>query len=181
MPQRLREILEKEFYSISNLKAEFMANASAMFSGGFVWLVLVRDYTIRIREPAKISILRTYGDGSPLTEAHFRRQPLEVANAPLHGHAKAIAESIKSATLDVTPLLCVSTWEHSYMTDYRIGGKDKFLDAWWEAINWDLVNIKAIDVYNMAEHDKKLDTDPSARLGGSAATPLSERYSSGSY
>jgi Fe-Mn family superoxide dismutase len=152
-----------------------------MFTGGFVWLVLVRDYTMRIREPAKIAILRTYGAGSPLTEAHFRRQPLEVSNVPLHGHAKAIAESIKSATLDVTPLLCVSTWQHSYMTDYRIDGKDKFLEAWWEAINWDLVNIKAIDVYNMQEHDKSLAAEASARLSGSTARSLSDRYKSGSY
>jgi len=78
-------------------------------------------------------------------------------------------------------LLCVSTWEHSYMTDYRIDGKDRFLDAWWEAINWDLVNIKAIDVYNMAEHDKQLATEASSRLTSSAARSLSERYGSGSY
>jgi superoxide dismutase, Fe-Mn family len=151
-----------------------------MFSGGFVWLVLVRDYTMRIREPAKISILRTYGAGSPLSEAHFRRQPLEVSNVPLQGHAKAIAESIKTATLDVTPLLCVSTWEHSYMTDYRIDGKDKFLEAWWGSINWDLVNLKAIDVHNMTEGDRKLAESASARLNASA-TPLSERYKSGSF
>ena len=144
-----------------------------------MWLVLVRDYTMRIREPAKIAILRTYGSGSPLTEAHFRRQPLEVSNVPLQGHAKAIAESIKSATLDVTPLLCVSTWEHSYITDYRIDGKDKFLNAWWEAINWDLVNIKAIDVFNMPEHDKKFATEKSRHID--SARPLSERYKSGSY
>ncbi|KAL8916549.1 MAG: hypothetical protein Q9172_006250 [Xanthocarpia lactea] len=36
-------------------------------------------------------------------------------------------------------LLGVSTWEHVWLRDWGIAGKRKFLEAWWEKIDWEKV------------------------------------------
>lgn len=46
--------------------------------------------------------------------------------------------------IDVIPLLCVSTWEHVWLRDYGLGadgygGKAAYVEAWWNAIDWDAV------------------------------------------
>lgn len=41
------------------------------------------------------------------------------------------------ALIDV--LLGVSTWEHTWLRDWGIGGKRKFLEAWWNKIDWEVV------------------------------------------
>ena len=41
------------------------------------------------------------------------------------------------ADLDI--LLTVNTWEHVWLRDWGIGGKKAYLEEWWRAINWDVV------------------------------------------
>ncbi|CAK7197490.1 hypothetical protein SEUCBS139899_000137 [Sporothrix eucalyptigena] len=46
--------------------------------------------------------------------------------------------------IDVIPVLCLSTWEHVWLRDYGLGadgygGKAAFVEAWWNAIDWDAV------------------------------------------
>jgi superoxide dismutase, Fe-Mn family len=45
--------------------------------------------------------------------------------------------------VDVTPVLCVSTWEHAWLLDFTIEGKWQFLNAWWDRINWERVETRA--------------------------------------
>ena len=39
----------------------------------------------------------------------------------------------------IVPLMCVSTWQHAYMMDFGVDGKEPFLNAWWDRINWERV------------------------------------------
>ena len=43
-------------------------------------------------------------------------------------------------SLDV--LLCVNTWEHVWLHDHGIGGKRRFLEAWWDSIDWRVVESR---------------------------------------
>ncbi|KAL9006632.1 MAG: hypothetical protein Q9188_000592 [Gyalolechia gomerana] len=54
-------------------------------------------------------------------------------NSTLFGQKKAPG----GALLEV--LLGVSTWEHVWLRDWGIAGKRKFLEAWWEKIDWEVV------------------------------------------
>ncbi|KAI4130783.1 MAG: hypothetical protein LQ338_001555 [Usnochroma carphineum] len=39
----------------------------------------------------------------------------------------------------VEVLLGVSTWEHVWLRDWGVAGKRRFLEAWWEKIDWEVV------------------------------------------
>ncbi len=44
--------------------------------------------------------------------------------------------------VSLVPLLCVNTWQHVWMWDYGIAGKYNYLQAWWERIDWGVVERK---------------------------------------
>ena len=40
---------------------------------------------------------------------------------------------------DLTPVLCLNTWEHVWLRDYGVGGKREYVENWWRAVDWDVV------------------------------------------
>lgn len=129
--------------------------ATAMFGPGFVWLV--RDSS------RKYSILTTYLAGSPWPAAHYRKQPIDMntedkensdhirslQRAPavnagrLGAHSRAVASAPGGA--EITPVLCINTWEHVYLPDYGVGaggvgGKRAYAESWWHTIDWERVH-----------------------------------------
>lgn len=52
-------------------------------------------------------------------------------------------DGIVTATqLDAYPLLCLNVWQHMWIPDYGILGKRAYLAAWWERIDWDIVQTR---------------------------------------
>ena len=123
-----------------------------MFGPGFVWLVQMNHERGR-----NLRILPTYLAGSPLSGAHYRRQEVDLTthNADSYrdlNHVGKFGRAAKNPSpqpskplggVDVTPLLCVNTWEHVWLHDYGIGGKTQFVEKWWDNIDWDSVQQKA--------------------------------------
>lgn len=93
----------------------------------------------------ELSILTTYLAGSPLPEAHYRRQ--EQDHNTMMGAGSFGASSIfpkKESRIayggaDIDILLGVNTWQHVWLMDWGVGGKKPFLEGWWNAIDWDVV------------------------------------------
>lgn len=130
--------------SVESLKLDFLATASAMFGPGFVWLGRNLD------NDGKVQILCTYGAGTPYPSAFGRRQSTEMANmyaGSMGVQSKNNTGTMKApGSLNVHPILCVNTWEHAWMMDYGIAGKDEYLERWWDRVNWNLV----LDNYRQA-------------------------------
>lgn len=40
---------------------------------------------------------------------------------------------------DVEVLLGVCTWQHVWLRDWGFGGKKDYLEAWWDNVDWDVV------------------------------------------
>ncbi|KAF3482915.1 Fe superoxide dismutase [Arthroderma uncinatum] len=152
VPQKLEEAIVESCSSVESLKEEFVATANAMFGPGFVWLVKMKD-------TAQLKILATYIAGSPYPQAHFRRQPVDMATqttgvtggenleavgriaSRTYGSMGPLSQQkyIAPGGADIHPILCVNTWEHVWLRDWGIGGKAAYLDAWWDKINWEEV------------------------------------------
>ena len=158
MSAAMESRLVQSFSSIETLKAQLLETAYSMFGPGFVWLV--RTNTLNSRETRQFYILSTYLAGSPLAGAHNRLQPIDLntENIATAGGFDAkdlarrrVANSVSSfgpyseafknqktsyGGIDITPVLCVNTWQHAWMFDWSINGKWQFLNAWWDRIDW---------------------------------------------
>ncbi|KAI0176721.1 putative 37S ribosomal protein [Pestalotiopsis sp. NC0098] len=159
IPAKLKTSLEASFSSMDTLRLEMSAIANAMFGPGFVWLV-------KVRKQDSYRILTTYLAGSPYSDAHWRRQPIDAntiegpSSSENSGTAAELlgrsglgagasngsqwAKNLAPGGIDVHPLLCLSTWEHMWLRDYGVGvggfgGKRQFIDNWWHCINWEKV------------------------------------------
>lgn len=143
----LRHAINRNFSSFDTLRETFLATADAMFGPGFVWLVQTNDVSDR-----PLRILNTYIAGTPLSGAHYRRQSQDLNaqnpdtyqqlnSAGSFGPAAKIVKKDRKPLggVDVVPLLCVNTWQHVYLHDYGVTGKMKYLEAWWDKINWNVV------------------------------------------
>ncbi|KAJ4416509.1 hypothetical protein N0V82_006704 [Gnomoniopsis sp. IMI 355080] len=168
MPEDLRKQLVASFGSLETLQSDMLNTANAMFGPGFVWLVRQRNtYGMRGVDPFRI--LTTYQAGSPYPQAHWRGQGTDMNseggfddktgsvirnyynmmnkhnNRPqLHGNSTGLDVASRSpGGADVVPVLCVNTWEHAWMFDHGIGGKEQFLGRWWNVIHWGKVAERA--------------------------------------
>ena len=67
----------------------------------------------------------------PLTLAGIARSaPTSRFDSLAHGSAAgAIGHNLY-------PLLCVSVFEHAWLGDYGFWGKERYLQRFWDAVNW---------------------------------------------
>ncbi|MCJ1292065.1 hypothetical protein MMC34_003615 [Xylographa carneopallida] len=167
----LLPLINKSFSSLPSLRSTFLATANALFGPGFVWLVRLTNPPTTSSAPP-LALLTTYIAGSPYPGAHFRQQPRDMATTAtnvtsgtnpqayalnLHGTASTIGPyaaagggpKLAPGGQDLEVLLGVNTWEHVWLRDYGVGGKRQFLEAWWERIDWDVVekNMSNIDAW----------------------------------
>ncbi|KAF2209850.1 hypothetical protein CERZMDRAFT_113603 [Cercospora zeae-maydis SCOH1-5] len=111
-------------------------------------------------------ILTTYNAGTPFPEAGYRQQGLDMANNTQNSHNAYLQEqaTIPGNTVgmfgryseggqaqakqppggtNVMPVLCVNTWEHVWLYDFGVPGKRQFLNDWWNAVDWGIVQERA--------------------------------------
>ncbi|KAL9126265.1 MAG: hypothetical protein Q9217_004658 [Psora testacea] len=165
-PQPISRLLHTRlttaFSSIESLKKQYLATAQGMFGPGFVWLI--RNPSSRAHSstdpgnPAndpEFTILCTYIAGSPLPGAHPRAQPHDMnTENELSMRAGTIGQYSGSVDSKVAPgripraevCLGVCTWEHCWNHDFGVTGhgKRRYLEAWWESVDWGVVEKNAV-------------------------------------
>lgn len=160
MPTSLEDDIKHSFTSVDTFRKTFIETADGMFGPGFVWLVLQHrapGFRGDSQQP-ELRILPTYLAGTPYPGAHERQQSTDM-NTQNHESKMSFVstetglgsrQTPRSAYggADVTPVLCVNTWEHAYMTDWGADGRRLFLEAWFDRVNWDSVAGKV----NGAKH-----------------------------
>lgn len=189
IPKPLREKLTQSFGTMQNFRREMLEQANAMFGPGFVWLVRMARSPGAFTT-AGYRVLVTYQAGSPYPLAHWRMQGTDmnlqagvtertgatikdyltrrnVANRrPQMYGQDAEAEMLdplsrgNPGAAEVAPVLCVSTWEHAWMFDWGVENKRAFLDAWWNAIHWEKVYDRVLqlekDKPKMGDHQRRV-------------------------
>ncbi|KAL1916481.1 mitochondrial 37S ribosomal protein mS42 [Calcarisporiella thermophila] len=125
----LQKRITEDFGGIEELKAKFTDEALSLCGSGFVFLV---------ESPAgKLDILTTYNGGTP--HRPWRTQATDpntkaLSSASIH-HPPQHANSY-------IPLLGLSVWEHAYLTDYGVRGKEDYVKKFWEAVDWERVYFR---------------------------------------
>ncbi|KAM7208061.1 Manganese/iron superoxide dismutase [Naviculisporaceae sp. PSN 640] len=165
IPASLEYFLIQSFGSIETLRREMIYTADAMFGPGFVWLVKVNHPGMT----TAFKVMTTYLAGTPYSGAHWRRQNIDantdigqtsqqgletgqnyLSNAALGQQRKnpsmdpKLQSRVAPGGIDVHPVLCLSTWEHTWLRDYGVGvgglgGKLEYAESWWHRINWEKV------------------------------------------
>lgn len=150
LPKDLHADIANSFSSFQNLREEMLKTANAMFGPGFVWVV-------KEEEGGLMKVLSTYLAGSPLPEAHARRQPIDMNTYTTNvvsgqyltvgEHNRRMSQVQNSAgtfgphsrgaqtapvrapglTKTLRPVLCVKVWEHGWLYDYGLGPRSKAL------------------------------------------------------
>lgn len=155
----LRDRIEHSFSSVEALRQTFLATADAMFGPGFTWLV-------KKNTDDTLAILNTYIAGSPWPAAHYRKQSVDMNNMPAYpeGHPNNKNPSspppsrvppypqfqsqvpprgggggdwnMGTGAFTLEVMMGVNTWEHVWLRDYGVHGKEQFLARWWDHIDW---------------------------------------------
>lgn len=77
-----------------------------------------------------------------------RMSAADVAAAGQHagsfGLNSANAPDLAPGGVELEVLLGVSTWEHVWILDHGVDGKRRYLEAFWNRIDWDVVNKRAV-------------------------------------
>lgn len=160
----LKSSLETTFGSIDTLRTTFLDTAAAMFGPGFVWLVWARDLDApNGTRRGAWRILTTYLAGTPYPEAGYRQQGVDMntqnaSSSDTYYNSQPVntvgafgsfsrsgreQAKLPPGGTNVLPLLCVNTWQHVWLRDYGVSGKNRFLADWWEAIDWYSVHNSA--------------------------------------
>ncbi|CAB4401804.1 unnamed protein product [Rhizophagus irregularis] len=152
----LNERIKKDFGAIDNFKEHFKNMALGIFGSGWTWLVETEFHILRV--------VNTYNAGTTLDVT--RTQEKDPNNHPMAYNSPFLTSS-KNNVLDVgankpspppfiklalqpshksrfNPLLCLNMWEHAYIKDFGIRGKEDYIDGFWDCINWEVVQRRII-------------------------------------
>lgn len=129
--------IEASFADVDAFKHHFSATAQAMIGSGWVWLVLDGSNNLRI--------LSTYNAGTPFDFARVQDVDPNTGLTPLKDAGEenefALYQSMKRS-YSLTPIACLSVWEHSYLTDFGVAGKAAYVDSWFESVDWEKVQAR---------------------------------------
>jgi Fe-Mn family superoxide dismutase len=131
---RLLQRIERNFNSLEGLREEMLSAAKGMLGNGWVFLVEGTD--------KDLFVLPTFNAGSPY---HVSRMQMFDLSGSVDADAESMMTQIEKEVERRTishniVLLACNVWEHAYVPDYGIAGRDEYLNAWWNAIDWHVVS-----------------------------------------
>jgi superoxide dismutase, Fe-Mn family len=127
------------FGNLSALRNLMFQTALSIHGSGWVWLVVSQSSGLRV--------LATYNAGTPFNlKARQTQDPNTSWNLDTIRHSQQTAGMRANRRHEylILPILGLNVWEHAYVTDYGVNGKQQYLKNWWSAINWHRVNTATI-------------------------------------
>ncbi|CAO1623273.1 unnamed protein product [Parajaminaea phylloscopi] len=164
VPSSLATRIEQQWGSVTSFKSAFSAAALGMSSNGYLWLV-VDDATSKLaivptfgagtiivqsriqKGPRGIERLASVEQRDSAGEAESEAgSASSAAYSPTVPETPSIAHEISSFTRRteemgqrLSPLLCLSVYEHAWLPDWGIWGRETYLSRFWECVNWEAV------------------------------------------
>ena len=131
---------------IKTQKGVIFNNAAQIFNHTFYWKCISTKINIKQKKQIFKEITNTYGSFENFKEK-FTKISLNLFGSGwvwlLKKDNKIVIETTQNANCPLTenkkPLLTLDVWEHAYYIDYR-NNRLKYIENWWNAINWNFVN-----------------------------------------
>ncbi|KAF9438232.1 hypothetical protein BGZ76_009063 [Entomortierella beljakovae] len=144
MSDTLAKRLSDSFGSVEVFKREFATNALGLFGSGWTWLVEDKE--------GRLVLLNTYNAGTPHHRRRMQRNDESSTNVdfnsmaqnPHSGASKFSAPAKLLANNSYVPILCISMWEHAYLTDYGVTleGRKRYLENFFQTVDWSQVESR---------------------------------------
>ncbi|KAJ2623568.1 hypothetical protein GGI26_002206 [Coemansia sp. RSA 1358] len=130
-PRPIREDVKRQiasqFGSFDRFKDVFAQCALALFGNGWAWLVL--------NESGKLSVMNTFNSGTPFTAKSRNEKSLQRGTS----YAK-ISHGIEGRPfVKLTPVLCLSMWQESFLPDYGLD-RETYVSRFWDVVDWAVVH-----------------------------------------
>lgn len=137
---QLRAAIERDFGSLEELKAEFLAVAESHYGNGWVFLVEGDNKSLYFQY--------SYAAGSPYFIGRSQVYDLNMAID------EAVEEELAAMKQDVDdkvrvfpmPLLAVNLWENAYITDFSVAGKSAYLEKVWNCLDWEVISNRFFSI-----------------------------------
>lgn len=130
----LQRRIEQSFGSLENLRSQIYQAASRILGQGWVFVVEKPDKSL--------AVVACNGAGSPYT--FYRAQETDLSGLVSEDEQRehqrlteAVSNNVKNYNI---ALLALNLWQHAYVPDYGIDGRERYIDAWWKTLDWDKVN-----------------------------------------
>jgi len=130
----LKTVIERDFGSLEELKAQIFSYALSSYGNG--WLFLIED------QEKRLYLQFSYAAGNPYFLG--RAQTFDL-NIPMDAEVERELRDTK-ADIDSNarpypvPLIALNLWENAYLADYGVAGKEQYLNKVWDALNWDVIS-----------------------------------------
>lgn len=136
----MERLADQDFPTLQSFRDKFLSMAEVAVGQGWIFLVELPDKSFKI--------MKCGNDGTPYF--YGKNQSLDlngaIEEASFH-HLNDLKQKATRNDRDFTlPLLALNYWDMSYITDYGVTGKSKYLENCWNCINWDVVNKRLFQI-----------------------------------
>ncbi|CCH62141.1 hypothetical protein TBLA_0G01990 [Henningerozyma blattae CBS 6284] len=133
--------VEKSFNkSWEEIKNEIIEVDSRKIVGqGYIFLIENSD--------KKFQLLNIQNNGTPyyfpMNQSHDLNHVLQQDEIELYHELKEIVKDPKVKIKDYSiPIICISLWDHSYLKDYGVDGREEYLKNVLNNLNWSVINSR---------------------------------------
>lgn len=129
------KLISLNFSSIDDLKKKILKLSEKCYGQGWIFLVEKKDKTLEL--------MLCNNDGTPYY--YLKNQQMDLNHGfdrKTNKHMNDLKLRIKNDDDDdfTLPILGISLWTHSYISDYGVTGKETFLHKLWDCIDWNIIN-----------------------------------------
>ncbi|EGW31057.1 uncharacterized protein SPAPADRAFT_142825 [Spathaspora passalidarum NRRL Y-27907] len=130
----MQRLVQQDIADVATLRSKIVELGSSTFGQGWLFLVEYPD--------KQIKLMRTNNDGTPY---YYGKSQVLDLNGGVDETSYKFVENLKQRAANgereyTLPLLSINLWDHAYIRDYGVNGREKYLENVFDCIDWNVIN-----------------------------------------